>query len=564
MKQASQKPASGGARGGDQPVEGDVGEGVDVEVLADLVDGHVVRQQLGAGARVDAVEARPLDGRRRQPEVHLGGPGLAEHADELLLGGAAHHRVVDDHQALAGDVLLQRVELHAHAEGPHLLAGGDEGAPDVAVLDEALAVGDATGPGEALGGGQARLGHAHHHVGLDRRLLGEQLAHAHAGVVHAAAVEAAVGPGEVDELEEAELGVEPLGGEHRDRLHAVAVDDHHLAGVELAHEVGADDVEGRRLGGEHPATRLEQTEAQGPEAVRVAHADDPLGVHDDQREGAFEAGQDLDEGLDQGIAGDDVVDVGHGLDGGAQQLGHEVGVGRDHAGQHARLGGELGGVDQVAVVAEGEPGGADRPIDRLGVAPRARPGGGVPRVADGQVAGERRQGALVEDVGHQAHVLDHGDVDTVGHRHAGRLLPAVLQGVQAQVREVGDRLVGGMHAEDPTRLFQRVVGGRRSDEVAVGGLGHRPMIARSGPTSTNPPGMPVTVPPGDGSRRPVALALLCTIRPWASTRAGRSTLRSGGPARRDGPRPPADERGSRHPDQGRARVRQLPPLGRWR
>ena len=128
------------------------------------------------------------------------------------------------------------------------------------------------------------------------------------GVVHAAVVEAAVGPGEVDELEEAELGVEPLGGEHRDRLHAVAVDHHHLAGIELAHEVGADDVEGRRLGGEHPAARLEQAEAQGPEPVRVAHADDALGVDDDQREGALEAGQDLDQGLDQRIVGIDVVD----------------------------------------------------------------------------------------------------------------------------------------------------------------------------------------------------------------------------------------------------------------
>ena len=107
----------------------------------------------------------------------------------------------------------ERVELHAHAEGPHLLAGGDERAADVAVLHQALAEGDAAGPGVALGGGDARLGHAHHHVGLDRGLLGQLLAHADPGLVHAPAVEAGVGPGEVHELEQAELGVEPLGGE---------------------------------------------------------------------------------------------------------------------------------------------------------------------------------------------------------------------------------------------------------------------------------------------------------------------------------------------------------------
>ena len=41
-------------------------------------------------------------------------PGLAEHLGELLLRGAAHDRVVDDDEALAGDVLAERVELHAH------------------------------------------------------------------------------------------------------------------------------------------------------------------------------------------------------------------------------------------------------------------------------------------------------------------------------------------------------------------------------------------------------------------------------------------------------------------
>ena len=50
------------------------------------------------------------------PQVHLGGAGLAQHADELLLRGAADDRVVDHDQPLAGDVLPQRVELHAHAE----------------------------------------------------------------------------------------------------------------------------------------------------------------------------------------------------------------------------------------------------------------------------------------------------------------------------------------------------------------------------------------------------------------------------------------------------------------
>jgi len=48
-------------------------------------------------------------------------------------------------------------------------------------------------------------------------------------------------------------------------------------------------------------------------------------------------------------------------------------------------------------------------------------------VADGDVAGQPRQRALVEDGGHQAHVLDHHDGVAVADRHASRLLAAVLQ-----------------------------------------------------------------------------------------------------------------------------------------
>ena len=185
--------------------------------------------------------------------MDLGRAGLAEHLGELPLGGAPHDRVVDDHEPLAGHVLPQRVELHAHGPSPQLLARGDEAAADVAVLHQALAERDAAAPGEALRRGHAGLGHAHDHVGLDGRLLGELLADVDAGLVDALVVEPGVGAGEVDELEQAELGVDPLVGEGAQRPGPGGVDDDHLAGVELAHEVGADDVERGALRGQHPA-----------------------------------------------------------------------------------------------------------------------------------------------------------------------------------------------------------------------------------------------------------------------------------------------------------------------
>ena len=57
---------------------------------------------------------------------------------------------------------------------------------------------------------------------------------------------------------------------------------------------------------------------------------------------------------------------------------------------------------------------------------------------DRDVAAQARQRRLVEDLGHQAEILVDDDTAAVADRDAGGLLTAVLQGVQAEVREFGD------------------------------------------------------------------------------------------------------------------------------
>ena len=68
-----------------------------------------------------------------------------------------------------------------------------------------------------------------------------------------------------------------------DATRAVLVDHQQFAGLELPHEVGADRVEGRGLRRQHPAPVTERAQAQGPEPVRVADADEPMLIEDDQR-----------------------------------------------------------------------------------------------------------------------------------------------------------------------------------------------------------------------------------------------------------------------------------------
>ena len=94
--------------------------------------------------------------------MHLAGAGLAEHPDQGALGVAAHDRVVHDHQPLAAHHVLERVELEPDAELAQGLAGLDEGAADVGVLDEALAERDAALQRVAGGSRGAGLGHRDH------------------------------------------------------------------------------------------------------------------------------------------------------------------------------------------------------------------------------------------------------------------------------------------------------------------------------------------------------------------------------------------------------------------
>ena len=121
-------------------------------------------------------------------------------------------------------------------------------------------------------------------------------------------------------------------------------------------------------------------------------------------------------------------------------------------------GGEFGGVDQVAVVPERDAG-ARRGVaeHRLGVLPGGGAGGGVAAVADGDVALHRGERLLVEHLADQAEILEHQHLRAVGDGDARRLLPSVLQGIEAVVRELRHILAGCPDAEDATFFFGLVV-----------------------------------------------------------------------------------------------------------
>ena len=297
-------------------------------------------------------------------------PALEHHLHDLLRGRAAHDAVVDQHDAIAAHGAGVGRVLELDAELADALLGLDEGAADVVVADDAELERDAALLRIADGGGHAGIGDRDDHVGLGRRFARQLRAHLLAHVVHVAAADDGVGPREVDVLEDARPRRAP--GEGPMALDAVGGDGDDFAVLDLAHELGADDVERAGLRRQHLGlAQLPSTSGRMPMGSRA-----PISmslVRHDEGVGALDLQQRLDEALDDAPAlraGDEVQDdlgVGGRLADGAR--------GDQLAPQRQRVG-------QVAVVGDGKAAGIEIGEQRLHVAQDGVAGGRVAVVAE--------------------------------------------------------------------------------------------------------------------------------------------------------------------------------------
>ena len=131
---------------------------------------------------------------------------------------------------------------------------------------------------------------------------GELAAHLFAALLHPAAVDAAVGTGEVDVFEDAaglgDAGRVLAGGD------AVLGDHDEFAGENVALVVGAEQVEGAGFGGEDDGVGavgvLDAAHGEGPEAARIASGKDAVAGHHHDGEGALDLAERVGDGVDQG------------------------------------------------------------------------------------------------------------------------------------------------------------------------------------------------------------------------------------------------------------------------
>ena len=110
------------------------------------------------------------------------------------------------------------------------------------------------------------------------------------------------------------------------------------------------------------------------------------------------------------------------------------------------------GIRQVAVVAEGDRALAAVVDEGLRVRPVHAAGRRVARVPDRDLAGERLQLLLVEDLSHEPHVAQDGQPPSLGDGDPGRLLAAVLQCEEGEIREPRHIALDRPDSEDAAHL----------------------------------------------------------------------------------------------------------------
>src|ERR1700684_2048146 len=123
---------------------------------------------------------------------------------------------------------------------------------------------------QTIAAGNPETGARHDDVGFGRRFPRQLRSHRLAGIVDGSAADDRVRPGEIDIFEDAGPRRQPWQGE--EALHALAVDDHDFAVLDVADVFRPDDVEGAGLRTQDRAA-VEFAEHERADAERVAGAD---------------------------------------------------------------------------------------------------------------------------------------------------------------------------------------------------------------------------------------------------------------------------------------------------
>ena len=99
------------------------------------------------------------------------------------------------------------------------------------------------------------------------------------------------------------------------------------------------------------------------------------------------------------------------------------------------------GIDQVAIVGDGEATAGMSDAERLGVDEHGRAGGGITHVTNTEITLQAGKDVFVEDLAYQSHALVMAHQPTITDADAGTFLAPVLKGVKTEIGKTGGVLV---------------------------------------------------------------------------------------------------------------------------
>src|ERR1017187_1848732 len=270
-----------------------ISQRVGSDELSNFLDRLIGGDQLFLGGSIDSVKAGRDGGRTRDSHVHFFRPGIANHADDLAAGGAAHDRVVYEDNAFALEQAVNGVELQLHAEIAHRLLRFDKGASDLVVADESKTKRNAAFGRVSDGGGVPRIGHGNHDIRVNRSLAGKLASHIIATQIHRAAEDNAVRTRKINVFKNA------AGKRRRRRIKSRAdslrPDDNKFTGLDIAFVDRADQIESASFRSKDHRifflTCKSRDAAHGkrPKSARIAGRKDAITANHDERKRAFNA-----------------------------------------------------------------------------------------------------------------------------------------------------------------------------------------------------------------------------------------------------------------------------------
>ena len=246
-------------------------------------------------------------------------------------------------------------------------------------------------------------------------------------------------------LEDAEAAA--MTAEGFQALQPMRADGDDLAGLDIPHEIRADDVEGAAFRRQDIGV-TELAQGQRADTQGVADADDAGLGEGNQGIGAFHLAEGVDHALFDGL-----------LEARRDEMDDNLGVaGRleDAAAPH-ELAAQVIGIGQVAVVADREPAEFEIGEEGLNVADRHFAGGRIADMADPGMTHKARDDVLVaEIIADKAQPAMGVELLAVVGDDTRRLLAAMLERVKAERREGGG--VGmAIDAKDATFVAKMVV-----------------------------------------------------------------------------------------------------------